>query len=69
MCSGLPAPSSMSSSIEFFVGGEELQKRTHAEAEGQFFDGVIVAGKMPAVDEDVKAGVFALDDDVHGSRH
>jgi len=52
-----------------FVGGKEFKQWTYAEAERELFDGVFVTGKVPAVDEDVEAGVFALNDDVHGSRH
>jgi hypothetical protein len=48
---------------------EEVYERTDAERDGEFFDGVLVAREGATVDEYVKAGVVAFDDDVHGCGH
>ena len=52
-----------------FVGGEKLDQRTDAELKSELFERVLMAGEEATVDEDVVAGVFALDDDIHGCRH
>ena len=52
-----------------FVCGEKFDQRSNPELDGHLFYGVFVAGECASVDISVIPGIFALNDDVHRSRH
>ena len=51
------------------ISGEELNERSHTEAQRQSLQGILVPGERSTIDECVVARVFPLDDDIHGSSH
>ena len=53
----------------FSSAEKEVDQGADAEADGEAFERVLIAGQQAAIHVDVVTRVFAFDDDVHGSSH